>query len=311
MPVEDKIRAWVHQEFGEDASVEHERDGLSNITYRASWGGDTYILKTPNGIGESRIENEAEALEILEREGVENVPRKTFYASPDSLRQEVLVQTHVGEKESGIQKLDGKQRENFIELLAEVHSIRPMTYNQVFEKDKNGSGRLLEDVRSTFRSQSEERYDFYRKETDNFDPRVKEIFEEQENLVNRMNNGRVEYRLVHGDLSRNMRVDGEDVFLYDWENCSIGIPRFELIFFFLHNDMDREERENFLQDYRKYRDIPEAAEDAAEDYEEFLRINDMLWAGMMKEKALNAGKDPSKYSEMFERRVSRVYEDFI
>jgi aminoglycoside phosphotransferase (APT) family kinase protein len=309
--VEEKIERWVNQKFGRDASVEHERDGLSNLAYRITYDGEEYILKTPNCIGKSLLFDEAGALEVLEREGIESVPRKTFYGESEPLGQEVLVQTAVGERESGIKKLDEKQRENFIQLLVEIHSIRPDAYNEVFESEEKASGRLMEDVRSTFKEHSVKRYKFYRKETDDFDPRVKEIFEEQKKLMDRIEDGEVDYRLVHGDLSRNMRVEGQKVFLYDWENCSVGIPRFELIFFFLHNDMDEGEREDFLDDYREYREIPEAAEKAAEEYEKFLRINDMLWAAMMKEKALKAEKNASKYSEMFERRVEKLYGEII
>jgi aminoglycoside phosphotransferase (APT) family kinase protein len=310
-PVEEKIGRWMHQEFGRNASVDHERDGLSNIAYRITCDGGEYILKTPNGIGKSRLGNEAGGLEVLEREGIETVPRKVFYGEPELLGQEVLVQTAVGGTESSIKKLDEKQRENFIQLLAEIHSIRPDAYNEVFESEEKASGRLMEDVRSTFEEHSVNRYEFYRKETDDFDTRVEEIFEEQKKLMDRIEDGEVDHRLVHGDLSRNMRVEEKKVFLYDWENCSIGIPRFELIFFFLHNDMDEVEREDFLDDYREYREIPEAAENAAEEYEKFLRINDMLWAAMMKEKALKAGKEPSKYSEMFERRVEKLYGEIL
>ncbi len=309
--MEHEIRDWAREKFGGEVSVRHDRDGLSNLTYRLELDGTEYILKVSKGIVESKVGHEAKILDVLEYEGIDSVPEKFFYGSQSELGEEVLIQTAVGERESSIKKLDEKQRENFIRLLAEIHSKGPETYNQVFGLDRAGSGNLIGDIRRSLENHARPRFRVYREETGDYDPRVGKIFERQEELVDRMaqEDGKVEFRLVHGDLSRNMRVEGQQVFLYDWENASIGIPRFELVFLFLHNNMDHEERKNFLDDYREHREIPEPAENAADDYEKYLRIHDMLWAAKMKEKALNAGKDPSEYEEMFEERVDNLWSE--
>ena len=291
-----------------DYAVKEIQGGENNRIFEISSENRRLIARTSNKVSEDRIRHEAGILELLEKEEVENVPRKIFLEDSDLAGQPVLIETSVGTRDIEFSEMSREELRDFAEQLARIHSITPDSYNRKFGKNEPKEASMEKEMGSNFEKYSRQPYRNYMEMADAVDPRVKDMFRRQKSIYGKLTevNGKLPWRMVHGDPADNIRTDGRKVFIIDWEFCRPGVPFFELIYTFRHNDVDREERQQFLQYYRTFRDTSEIAEQNADLWEKFLAFNDMIWAAERKEKEKRAGGDVSEYEDLFEERMKEL-----
>ena len=319
--MKDKIKDWVEENRDElgigesDFSLEEMTGGESNHVFKlvasdkmVVKASDEMIVRTSLDISEDKITHESKILDMLEEAGVEDVPRKIYYEDSDLLGQPALVETFEGDQNVNVREMNDKQLENFARKLAEIHSLKPEIYNEKFGENEPETASMKKEMEGNFEKYSKQPYEEYKRKTDSFDSRVEEFFERQKELYQEMTGSKTDlpWRLVHGDPSNNVRTSENEIYLIDWELAKPGVPRFELIYMFRHNKMEDEEREKFLENYRQHRNTWTGADKYAEKWEKFLAFNDMIWAAKRKERVKQKGDDPSKYEEMFERRLNQL-----
>lgn len=94
---------------------------------------------------------------------------------------------------------------------------------------------------------------------------------------------------------------GEDgTYLIDWEFSSVGYPENEILYFFIHEDLSQEQKNIFLEEYQKHRELGEDFGETRKFYDKFLAFNDMIWAAKRVEK----GED--KHRDLLEERLEHL-----
>lgn len=318
--MEDKIQAWVEENreelgIGEsDFRLVELTEGESNHVYRVESEEELLIkasgivVRTSLEVSDDRIARESKVLDVLEGEGFSRVPRKVYFEDSELVGQPVLAQTFVGEHDIDIGEMNPEQKDNFAKRLAELHSITPESFNEAFGEEEPMEVSMEYELEGNFEKYSREPFEEYVEKADSIDERVKSLFRKQKELFNEMieTEGLLPWRMNHGDPSNNVRATGEDIFLIDWELGRPGVPRFELVYMFRHNDMSVEERREFLNLYRNYRSTSDFADKMADKWERFLAFNDMIWAAKRKERVKERNEDASRYEEMFEKRIENL-----
>ena len=298
--MEEKVRTWIEQNRNEigigksDFSLEELTEGESNHVFKLEAEdemlvktSDEMIVRTSLDISEDRILHEAKILDLLEEEDIENVPRKIYVENSELIGQPVLVQTYVGDRNIYFNEMNQEQLEELAKRLAEIHSLTPEKYNELFDKDEPETVSMEKELGDNFRKYSRDPYEEYKDLVDKVDPRVESAFRKHKKIYQEMiqEEGDLPWRMVHGDPASNIRASGDEIYLIDWEFCRPGVPRFELIYTFRHNGVSTEKRQEFLEIYRQYRETSEVAEKHSGKWEKFLAFNDMIWAAKRKEKA--------------------------
>lgn len=318
--MKDKIEAWIRENRENlgiaDSSFQivELTKGESNHVYKVESDesmvvkASELIVRTSLDVSDDRIGRESKVMDVLAEENIDRVPRKIYFEDSEFLGQPVLAQTFVGNHDIKIGDMNHEQKDNFAEMLAELHSKTSESYNRIFEEEEPEEVSTEYELRGNFEKYSKEPYEEYKEKSESVDARLERLFERQKNLYRRMINseGTLPWRMTHGDPSNNVRSSGNDIFLVDWELSRPGVPRFELIYMFRHNEMNEEAREELLELYRKYRPTSDFADEMAEKWEKFLAFNDMIWAAKRKERVKEKGGNASKYEEMFEKRLTEL-----
>lgn len=320
--MEDKIGAWVEENRNNlglrksDFELIELTSGESNRVYKVEAEEDlvvkasAVVVRTSLEVSDDRIGRESKVLDVLVEEDIDRVPRKIYFEDSELLGQSVLAQTFVGDQDIEISDMTYDQRDNFAEMLAELHSIGPESFNKAFDEDEPEKVSIKYELEGNFEKYSREPFEEYVEKADNADERVKSLFKKQKRLFNEMieSEGFLPWRMTHGDPSNNVRNSKNSIFMIDWELARPGVPRFELVYMFRHNDMDEEAREEFLDLYRQYRSTSDFADRMAEKWEKFLAFNDMIWAAKRKERVKDMDEDAKKYEKMFEKRLNELEE---
>jgi len=319
--MKQRVKNWINENGGSlgirsDFKLIEIRRGESNHVFKLKaeeemlHGVSEAVIRTTKGLSEDRISNEADMLEFLENENIENVPRKIYADYLDEIAQFVLVETSVGQKDKDLEELNEIQYKNFIKKLAEIHSIDAKSYNSFFGTDEPQKVTMKYRFQDVFEEYSKGRYEEYSNIADKVDSRVEKLYEKQKKLYKRMASveGKIPWRLVHGDAAGNIRVSGDEVFIVDWEFSKLGVPMFELIYIFRHNELSNKQRRRFLNEYKKHRKPPKLVEDYADEWERFLAFNDVIWTALRKEKIKRKGEDASEYADLLEKRIEKLNE---
>ncbi len=318
--MEDKIDTWIRENRENlgiaDSSFQliELTKGESNHVYKVEPEGalvvkaSELIVRTSLDVSDDRIGRESKVLDLLAEEDIDRVPRKIYFEDSEFLGQPVLAQTFVGDHDIEIGDMNHEQRDNFAEMLAELHSISPESFNEAFDEDEPEKVSMEYELEGNFEKYSREPFEEYVEKTDRVNERLKSLFEKQKRLFDEMieSEGFLPWRMTHGDPSNNVRASKDEIFIIDWELSRPGVPRFELVYMFRHNNMDEEAREEFLELYRQYRSTSDFADRMAEKWEKFLAFNDMIWAAKRKERVKEKGGNASKYEEMFEKRLTKL-----
>jgi aminoglycoside phosphotransferase (APT) family kinase protein len=318
--MEDKIEAWVEENRDNlgiaDSSFQLTEltKGESNHVYKIETDEDMIVkasdmvVRTSLEVSDDRIGRESKVLDVLAEEGIDRVPRKIYFEDSEFLGQPVLAQTFIGDQDIEIGDMNHEQKDNFAEMLANLHSISPESFNEAFDEDEPEKVSMEYELEGNFEKYSREPFEEYVEKVDKVDERVKSLFEKQKRLFDEMieSEGFLPWRMTHGDPSNNVRASKDEIFMIDWELSRPGVPRFELVYMFRHNNMDEEAREEFLELYRQYRSTSDFADRKAEKWEKFLAFNDMIWAAKRKERVKDMDKDAEEYEKMFEKRLTEL-----
>lgn len=299
---QEKIETFLRQNkkaLGREFELKDRRAGESNHNFILEAEGERYVLRVSRDVSRrSRLREEAKALEFLEEQGVENVPRKEWFGETEI--GAVLIETFVGEEDLEAGDFKEQDLKNSAKLLAEVHSIPIESFNDFFGTDREEEKSLREIYAIEYRKWSERPYNEYLEEAEGADERLKEAHRQQEKLFKTIPDIEVEQRPVHGDLGFNVRKGSGNVFFVDWEYFTSGFPGHDVVYFFEHEGLDEEEREVFLEEYRRHRSLDEAFEENRDRYRKFLAFNDLIWAA----KRLETGEgDQEKMQRIFDEKI--------
>jgi thiamine kinase-like enzyme len=283
--------------------IHRTESGESNHNFVVE-GEEKMVLRVSRDISrESRLENEAEKLEFLESEGFDCVPRKIHFEKDTDIG-DVLLETYVGSKDIGKKDLNEARIRSLAKNIARIHSIPARKYEK-FSGTKTRSDRTLKEVfQEDFRKWSRRPFEEYLELAGKPDERIRKFFERQKELLDRVPDIEIDQGLTHGDLGFNLRASGDRAFIIDWEFSRFDYPENEILYCFEHEDLDREQRKIFLEEYRKHRKLGNGFEKVRKIYPKFLAFNDMIWAAKRVEK----GDDKQ---ELFEERLEKLEEYYI
>lgn len=298
----EKVDTWL-KENSDRLEIDYQRihgteSGESNHNFVVE-AEEKLILRASRDISrKSRLENEAEKLDFLEKQGIEKVPRKKHFEKNTEIG-EILLETYIGDEEVNKENLDRERIRSLARKTAEIHSIPVKKYRNFTGKEVKNERSLKEIFMEDFRKWSERPYREYMKQTDNPDERVKDFFSRQRQLLEKIPDISVRQGLIHGDLGFNLRASGKEVFIIDWEFSKISFPENEILYCFEHEKLDQDQREIFLEEYRRDRNLHPEFEKLRKIYPKFLAFNDMIWAA----KRIEEGDDKK---ELFNDRIEKL-----
>ncbi len=300
-----KVEAFLEthrQSLGRDFELTDKRSGESNHNFIIEADGEKYVLRVSRKVSRrSRLREEAKALEFLEENSVENIPRKEWFGETEI--GAVLIETFVGEK--GLEKGNFTEKElrKSAELLAEIHSIPIEKYNKFFDTEKDEKDSLREIYATEYKKWSERPYREYLEVAEETDERIEKAYKLQEQLFEDVPDVDIDQRPVHGDLGFNVRRSEDEIFFVDWEYFKAGYPGHDIVYFLEHEGLYMDQREIFLDEYRKHRELDEVFEENRERYRKFLAFNDAVWAA----KRIASGEgDRDKMENIFEDKISQL-----
>lgn len=300
----EKVSDWLDNNSEDtgitDFEIENKKSGESNHNYIINTEDSRYVLRVSRKISrESRLENEAEKLDFLEKQGIDRVPRKIWFRKDTELG-EVLIESYVGEQELDKESMTDGRLRSLAEKLAEIHSMNVSDYSDYSGVEEPEDKNLQKVFKEDFRDWSKRPYREYLELVEEPDPRITDFFQKQKQLIEQVPDIRVDRSLVHGDLGFNVRATGEDVFIVDWEFSRIDYPDLEIIYCFEHEKLDQDQREVFLKEYRKHRETEKVFEKIRELYRKFLGFNDMIWAA----KRVEQGDE--KHRELLDEKLDHL-----
>ncbi|MFB6209684.1 MAG: aminoglycoside phosphotransferase family protein [Candidatus Nanohaloarchaea archaeon] len=276
-----QILDWLserEQELGLDSpEIIRKKEGESNHNFILESEEEKYVLRaSKQSSRKDRLRNESKALQLLEEKGIANVPRLKLYEKEREVGS-VLVQSFVGRRDvERAGSLNLTQLRNLAMLLGDIHSIDFGDSNEYFEGSKKESLQQL--YGRDFERWSERPYREYLDNVEEPDERIQKFYRKQQELLEEVPDREVETSFIHSDLGFNIRTYGEKVFVVDWEYSEIGFHGHDLMILFEHGKLDQEQRQIFLDEYRKKKDLGEAFEEVREIHPKFLAFHDAVWA---------------------------------
>ncbi len=286
----EKVEKWLQQnedEIGIDfKGVKISASGESNHNFVID-STEKLVLRVTKDISrKSRLMNESKVLEFLESQNIGKVPRKIYFKESTELG-EVLIESFVGNEKVDTEDLTENRVRNLAKKVAEIHSIPLEDYEDFSEEEVNEKRSLNSIFKEDFKKWSKRPYEEYKELCSNPDEQIKDFYEDQEDLLSRIPDKQVRQGLCHGDLGFNIRASGDQIYIIDWEFSRINHPDIEILYCFEHLEMSQEQREIFLEEYRKVRNTGEEFELLREIYPRFLAFNDMIWAAKRTEEGEN------------------------
>lgn len=305
--MKSRLKSWIQDKdfTGSDFQIEELEKGESNETFQIEDEDRKLIVRISKEGSEDRISHERDVLQFLEQQNIENVPQVIHYEEDTPLERPILVESSVGGERLDIEDATADQIEKLAEFMAEIHSIPVEKYNEFFGTDYPSSVTLEEELVNDFERYSREPYEDYRSLTESINQRVEELYRKQKDLIEEASEMDLEvpWTFVHGDIPNNIRQDGDEVYIVDWELADVGVPYIELIEFFTSGGVSEEKQKALLEEYERRYELPEDWRESAELIEKFHGFNSMIWAAKKKEQ-----RDNSKYNEIFEERLEQVKE---
>ncbi|MFT4867716.1 MAG: aminoglycoside phosphotransferase (APT) family kinase protein [Candidatus Nanohaloarchaea archaeon] len=277
-----KVRDWLSENSSrlgmENPRVVEKKSGESNHNFVLKSEEQKYILRVSREVSrENRLENEFEKLGFLEQQEINYVPRNIFFERGSEIGT-VLVQTFVGEEDIDSGGMTEKRLRSLARKVAKIHSIPVENYSSYSGKNEAAKTGLKEIFRNDFQKWSKTPYEEYQENAEGPDPRIEKFFRKQKKLLKLVPEAEVERGLVHGDLGFNIRATGNEVFIVDWEFCRVDFPENEILYCFEHEGLEKDQREFFLAEYRKKRELNPVFSRLREIYPGFLAFNDAVWA---------------------------------
>ena len=288
----EEVRNWLRNNQEdirlENISIEEIRGGESNHNIILISDTGRYVLRISKEVSrQNRLENEAKSLKLLQDEDIEQVPRQKYFAK-DSPFGAVIVEDFIGEKDlERAHMLENKQLKSLAELLGKTHSIDIEKYNKVFGEEEARKKNLQDIYQEEFERWSETPYEEYLEIADEPREDLKKYFEMQKKLLEEIPDVEVPLSFIHSDLGFNLRTEGDNAVVVDWEYGTSGYAGHDLMILFEHGQLSEDQRENFLKEYRKYRELGEEFEKVREIHPGFLAFHDAVWAAKRVEQEQN------------------------
>lgn len=305
--MEETAKNWLQQNYErlglEDYSISEVKSGESNHNLIIRSENERYVLRVSRDISrEDRLRNEAEKLGFLEDQDIEGVPRKLFF-SGDEEPGSVLLETFVGQEDLDAEKMNHERLRSLAERIADIHAIPLENYNSFYGADRGNTVDLRKVYEDDYRDWSRRPFREYKQLVERPDPRLGKYFERQKQLLKEVPEVKVKRRLVHGDLGFNIRATGNRIFIVDWEFSRLDYPGNEILYCFEHEGLDQNQRQVFLQEYRKHRELGPIFEKIRKIYPGFLAFNDAVWAAKRVE--IDSEK-ADKHGELLETKLDKL-----
>jgi fructosamine-3-kinase len=306
----ETIKKWMEENQSRIGLKEPEisdlKSGESNHNFIIKSGDRKCVLRVSRDVSrEDRLKNEAEKLEFLEYQETGYVPEKIFFEETDQIGT-VLIETFVGNENLNSEKMNDERLKSLASNIAEIHSTSISEYNNFFGRNEKMTANLKDIFRQDFKDWSERPYREYMEEAGSVDSRIEKFFKKQKKLLDSVPEIEVSRGLVHGDLGFNIRAAGNQVFIVDWEFCRIDYPGNEILYCFEHEDLGPHQREVFLEEYQRHRELDKAFQRVREIYPGFLAFNDAVWAAKRIE---IEPEEKDKHKERLEEKIEKL-EDF-
>lgn len=304
---EEKVRNWLsenHRQIGlENPELLEKKSGESNHNFILKSQGEKYVLRVSRDVSrKDRLENEAEKLGFLKQKSLDSVPEKIFF-SKDSGIGTVLIETFVGKENLDSGKMNKERIRSLARKISGIHNIPVDEYSSYSGIEHSETVSIREHFQRDFEKWSERPYREYLELCDDPDPRVEKFFEKQKKLLKSIPDGVLEQSLVHGDLGFNIRATDNNVFIVDWEFCRIDCPDLEILYCFEHEDLSKSQREVFLNEYRKHRELNDKFSWLRKFYPGFLAFNDAVWAAKRIE---IDPEEENKHRRRLEQRIGKL-----
>jgi len=300
-----RIKAFLKNNkmlLGKEFELTDRKSGESNHNFIIKSRGEKYVLRVSKNVSRrSRLQEEGKALEFLEENGVKEIPEKEWFGETEI--GAVLIETYVGNEDLEKGDFTDEELRKSAKLLAEIHLTPIKKYNNFFNTEKEDKASLREIYATEYKKWSERPYREYLEIAEETDERVEKAYEKQEQLFEDVPDIKVSQRPVHGDLGFNVRRSGEKIFFVDWEYFTAGYPGHDIVYFFEHEGLSMGQRELFLEEYRKHRELGEEFEENRERYRKFLAFNDAVWAVKRIERGVG---DEKKMRGIFEDRIGQL-----
>ncbi len=303
----EEVRNWLRN--NEDSiglkniSVEEVKGGESNHNIILSSDSGRYVLRISKEVSrKNRLENEDKSLKMLQEEDIEQVPRQKYFAK-DSPFGAVIVEDFIGEKDlERAHMLESNQMKSLAKLLGKTHSIDIEKYNEVFGENETGKKNLQEIYQKEFERWSKIPYEEYLEIVEEPREDLKKYFEMQKELLEEIPDIEVPQSFIHSDLGFNLRTKGDKAVVVDWEYGTSGYAGHDLMILFEHGQLSEDQREEFLEEYRNYRDLGKVFEKVREIHPGFLAFHDAVWAA----KRVEQEQDKEERKEILNRKLNKL-----
>lgn len=301
--IEDWLKSNSEATGLENFQIEDVRQGESNHNYIISSDDGKQVLRISRKISRrNRLKNEFQSLQLLDKEDIENVPEQIFF-SEDTEFGALLIESFVGEEDlTRARQLEDTQIENLAHQMSEIHNIGAEKYNQLFSEEKETQRSLKEIYQDEFDIWSRIPYEEYLDIAENPREDLKHYFEKQKELVKEFGDEKVDQGFIHSDLGFNLRVSSDEVFIVDWEYGTIGYPGHDIMILFEHGQFSDKQKEKFLEEYQKHRNLSSSFQKVRELHPGFLAFHDAVWAAKRVER--EPERDDRK--QLLQRKIAKL-----
>jgi aminoglycoside phosphotransferase (APT) family kinase protein len=303
----EEVKNWLRNnedDIGlQNLEVEEVKSGESNHNIILNSDSGKYVLRISRKVSRrNRLENESKSLKLLQEEEISQVPRQKYF-SEETPFGPVIIEDFIGEKDlERAHMLEDEQIKSLAELLGKTHSIDIEKYNQVFEEEARHTKNLREIYEEEFERWSKIPYEEYLEIVDEPRDDLEKYYERQKDLVEEVPDAEVPQSFIHSDLGFNLRTKNSETVIVDWEYGTSGYAGHDLMILFEHGQLNDEQREKFLKEYRKYRDLGSEFSKVRDIHPGFLAFHDAVWAAKRVEQEQN--KEERK--EILKRKLDKL-----
>ena len=278
------------------------KSGYNFDTYNIKSNQGEYIAHTPNSKADSgaSLDNIYIALTLLADQGFDFAPAIIAYDQ----EKQILIESKVGQEDGLLKDFSKQQLETFVTHLAKVHAITTTIAKPVLEKQ----GITVPTPISSSESINifgRDRFELVRASLSEtavcewIAPRLERAAEKLIAIHTHQ-----EARLQHGDIGSNFRVDGEKLFIIDWEFSRFGFDH-ELAYIKIHSHPTAEQFEQLVTLYAAETGMTVSGlMEEIKIQESFTRVCDVIWAAMRWGEAIENSSDAiDTYSQLTIKRM--------
>lgn len=303
----EEVKNWLRNEEDkiglESVEIADVKSGESNHNIILKSNSGKYVLRISKEISRrNRLRNESRSLKLLKKEEISQVPRQKYF-SKNTPFGPIIIEEFIGEKDlARAHMLNDRQLESLAELLGKTHSLDIEDYNQVFGADISNTKNLREIYKEEFERWSKTPYEEYLDIADEPIEELEKYYKLQKTLVEKVPDTEVHQSFIHSDLGFNLRTENDEAVIVDWEYGTSGYAGHDLMILFEHGQLSNNQRDKFLKEYKKYRDLGEEFSKVKELHPGFLAFHDAVWAA----KRVEQEQDTEKREKILKRKLDKL-----